>query len=78
MAVRIRSDGQIVCAAINPPLPGDFYMEDDLHYELSVVRKVLVTTENSHHIKNGGKWWWKGQEPDDVVIDSFYYEPTIK
>lgn len=72
MAVRIRKDGIIVCAALNPPLDGDCYIDDDLHYELSVIRRILVTTENDHHMKNGGQWWWKGQEPDCVIIDSFY------
>lgn len=74
MAVRIRKDGKIVCAAINPAMEGDCYLHDGISYELSVIRKVLVTTENDYHMKNGGEWWWKGQEPSNVIIDDFYYK----
>lgn len=52
----------------------DCYIDDDLHYTLSVIKKVLVTTDNEYHMKNGGEWWWKGQEPVGVVISSFYYQ----
>ena len=74
MALRIRKDGRIFCSAINEPIPGDSYIDDGLHYELSVVKKVLITTENEFHMNNGGEWWWKGHEPKNVPIDQFYYE----
>lgn len=73
MAVRIRKNGRIFCAALNEALEGDCYIDDGLHYELSVERKILITTENDYHMKHGGEWWWKGQEPLDVRIDKFYY-----
>ena len=42
MAVRIRADKKtIVCAAKSQPMPGDCYLGDDIHYELSVERRVL-------------------------------------
>lgn len=72
MAVRIRKNGQIFCAALSKALDGDCYIDDDLHYELSAVRKLLVTTENDYHIANGGEWWWRSQEPLNVPIDEFY------
>lgn len=73
MAVRIRKDGRVFCAAINKEEPGDCYLDDGVLYYLSVEMKVLVTTENDIHMATGGEWWWKGQEPKDVVIDKFYY-----
>lgn len=73
MAVRIRKNGQIFCAALSKALYGDCYIDDGLHYELSVERKILITTENEYHMKNGGEWWWKGQEPSGARIDKFYY-----
>lgn len=73
MAVRIRKNGQIFCAVLSEALEGDCYIDDGLHYELSVKRKVLVTTDNDTHMKTGGEWWWKGQEPTNVRIDKFYY-----
>lgn len=72
MAVRIRKNGRIFCAALNGEEDGDCYIDDGLHYELSAVRKILVTTENEYHIKNDGEWWWRGQEPTGVIIDEFY------
>ena len=73
MAVRIRKNGKIVCAAINEALDGDCYIDDGLSYYLSVIKKILVTTENDYHMANGGEWWWKGQEPKHIMIDKFYY-----
>ena len=72
MALRIRKDGKVLCAALNGPEDGDTYLHDGIHYNLSVVEKVLVTTENEHHMKNGGQWWWKGQQPKSVIIEEFY------
>jgi len=73
MAVRIRKNGKIVCAALNKAEEGDVYLDDEICYQLSVIKKVLVTTENDYHMANGGEWWWKGQEPKDIIIDKFYY-----
>lgn len=74
MAVRIRKDGTILCAAINKPMEGDIYLDDGVHYFLSVESKILVTTENDYHMANGGEWWWKGREPKEVKIADFYYK----
>ena len=73
MAVRIRKNGQIFCAALNKAELGDCYINDGVSYYLSVEMKVLVTTENDTHMATGGEWWWKGQEPCDIKIDEFYY-----
>lgn len=35
MAIRIRANGDVVCAAENPPMDGDFYIDDGQHYALS-------------------------------------------
>jgi hypothetical protein len=53
---------------------GDIYIDDGIHYHLSVEAKVLVTTEIEYHISNKGQWWWKGREPKDLPIDKKYYE----
>ena len=31
MALRIRKDGRVLCAAHNPPEPGDLYLDDYIH-----------------------------------------------
>lgn len=73
MALRIRLDGRILCAALNNAEEGDVYINDAVHYRLSVEEKVLVTTENDYHLANSGEWWLKGSEPKGVPIDKFYY-----
>jgi hypothetical protein len=73
MAVRIRRDGRILCAAMHPEEPSDLYINDSLHYHLSVEAKVLVTEPHERH-KERGEWWWAGRQPDDVEIDLFYLE----
>ena len=73
MALRIRKDGRILCAALNEPEDGDLYVDDHHHYQLSVEKNLLVTTEINKHIANGGEWWWRGQEPEGVEIAPQYF-----
>jgi hypothetical protein len=56
MAVRIRKDGVIVCAAMHPEMEGDTYIDDQQHYDLAVIKEILITDKN--HLKHG-YWWWK-------------------
>lgn len=71
MAVRIRKSGEILCAALHPELPEDIYVDDALHYILSVKQRLLVTEDwEGHSIR--GQWWWKGEVPEGVQIDPFY------
>ena len=74
MAVRIRENGRVFCAALNPARKGDLYIDDSLHYHLSVVAKVLVTEPNEGHMAHKGEWWWRGKEPIGIDIDKFYNE----
>lgn len=55
MAVRIRTSGEIVCAAMSDEEEGDIYIDDGLHYYLSVINPLLITDED--HLTHG-KWWW--------------------
>lgn len=71
MALRIRKDGNILCAAIHPEKEGDTYIDDGLHYQMSVEHKVIVTEPHEKHIKNG-QWWWRGNIPKGIEIDKFY------
>ena len=77
MALRIRADGKVLCAAMHPEMPGDTYIDDGLAYELSVERKVLCT--EPMHCQSGwgghaqhGQWWWAGNVPPDALIEPFY------
>lgn len=69
MAVRIRKDGRIFCAALRNAEDGDTYIDDGVHYILSVEKKVLVTDGN-HMIH--AEWWWAGNVPNGIKIADYY------
>ena len=71
MAVRIRENGRILCAAMHPEEPGDTYLHDGLHYKLSVELRALVTEPHERH-RVHGEWWWRDGVPWYVEIDAFY------
>ena len=71
MAVRIREDGTILCAAMHPAMSGDTYLHDGLHYRLSVELHALVTESSERHSEHG-QWWWANEVPEGVVIDKWW------
>ena len=73
MAVRIRKDGKVLCAAMHGEEDGDIYLDDEIHYHLSVIVKVLVTEPHDLH-KFRGEWWWVNSIPEGVEIEPFYKE----
>lgn len=75
MAVRIRKNGRIFCAAMRPEEPGDTYIDDGLHYQLSVENKVLVSEPMERHAISA-EWWWRGAVPEDVEIEDFYMKAS--
>lgn len=75
MAVRVRPDGRILCAARHDAEEGDDYIDDHIHYILSADLGALVTEPmycvggrggHAYH----GQWWWRHEVPDDVVVDT--------
>jgi hypothetical protein len=68
MAVRVRHDGTIWCAAMTLPEPSDrAYIDDGLHYTLSVELGALVTDPEPEHTRRGGQWWWRHEAPARLV-----------
>ena len=55
MAIRWRTDGRLVCAAMSEPEEGDMYIDDRLHYQLSVITKIIMA--DVQH-KQNGLWYW--------------------
>ena len=55
MSLRWRKTGEIVCGAKSEPQEGDTYINDRLHYELSVQQKIIVPDINE---KENGFWYW--------------------
>lgn len=77
MALRIRSDGRILCAAMHPEEPGDTYIHDGISYMLTVEQHVLVTEAMDVPAGLGGhrahgQWWWSGFEPENAMIERWW------
>jgi len=75
MAVRIRTDGRILCAAMHPPESGDLYLHDGIHCHLShaaiLVTEPMTCEGGRGGHANHGEWWWRTDVPEDVVIEEF-------
>jgi hypothetical protein len=77
VAVRIRLNGQILCAAMHPAEEGDTYIHDGLHGRLASETGTIVTEPmycdggRSGHAYHG-EWWWRDRVPADVEVDPFY------
>lgn len=55
MAIRWRKSGKLVCAAMSEPESGDTYIDDRLHYQLSVISNSIIA-DIDH--KDNGLWHW--------------------
>lgn len=42
MALRIRKDGRVLCAAMHKEELGDTYIDDGIHYFLSIENKIKL------------------------------------
>lgn len=79
MALRIRQDGRILCAAMHPAEPGDTYLHDGISYKLTVDTCAIVTDRfhlrrdpdsDSEVLDGHGEWWWADEVPEGIEIDS--------
>ncbi|MDV3508972.1 hypothetical protein CMU89_17030 [Elizabethkingia anophelis] len=55
MALRIRKTGEILCAAHTKQEEGDTYLDDNIHYFLSVLTGAIIASEN--HFEDN-LWYW--------------------
>lgn len=62
MAIRVRTDGTMWCAALTPEMPGDTYIDDGLHYQMSVEHGVIVALPMFAH-ESHPQWWWAASAP---------------
>lgn len=75
MSLRIRKTGEIFCAAHTSAEEGDTYLNDDIHYYLSVLTGAIVASEN--HLEDN-LWFWnikEGEKPHYEEIK--YWKETI-
>lgn len=59
MAIRWRLDGRLICAAMSDPEEDDCYIDDRLHYQLSVISRAIIA--DIDHEENG-LWYWVHDE----------------
>ena len=57
MAIRWRKKGDLICAAISKAEEGDTYIDDRLHYQLSVISRAILADVNH---EDNGLWHWVG------------------
>ena len=55
MAIRWRLDGRMLCAAASTAKEGDTYIDDRLHYQLSVISRAIVA-DRKHEANR--LWHW--------------------
>ena len=81
MAVRLRKDGRVVCAAMHPEEPGDVYLHDGIHGHLARARILATEAAPGPRPAAGGhaahgEWWWRTDVPADVVPEE--REPVLQ
>jgi len=59
MAIRWRRGGRLLCAAKSDPEEGDTYIDDRLHYQLSVISRAIIADVNE---EGTGLWHWVHDE----------------
>lgn len=62
MSIRWRKNGLLVCAAMSEHEEGDTYIDDRLHYQLSVISRSIMADVDH---ENNGLWWWVH---DDIFL----------
>lgn len=55
VAIRWRETGELLCAAATEEQDGDRYLDDHVHYQLSVGSNA-ITVDDSH--ENSALWLW--------------------
>lgn len=68
MAIRVRKDGTMWCAAHTEKQPGDTYIDDALHYEMSIEHGVIVALPMPEHVDHP-QWWWSRAAPAGCKMD---------
>ena len=65
MSIRWRTTGELLCGAKSEPMEDDTYIDDRLHYELSVERGLLIPDDDEGVT---GKWHWNPDIRGPLVL----------
>ena len=66
MSLRWRASGILLCAAKYGPLEDDTYIDDRLHYKLSVELKVVIPQDDE---PKSGVWHWIESETAKRIME---------
>jgi hypothetical protein len=64
MSLRCRVNGDLLCGAKSEPQPDDCYIDDGLHYRLSVLYGVVIPEPDE---ATTGRWRWATESEWDRV-----------
>lgn len=64
MSLRWRADGRLLCGAKSEPEPDDTYIDDRLHYELSVIQGAVIPEADEAET---GLWRWADPPPQELI-----------
>ena len=73
MALRIRRDGSVVCAAENPPMEGDTYIDDGQQYALMLYHASRWSPTSPYGKPDEPKPCW--EHPDGTTEPCVRCEP---
>ncbi len=59
MSLRWRVTGELLCGAKSEPMDGDCYIDDRLHYHLSLTGVIKPDMEEAEN----GLWHWRESRP---------------
>ena len=59
MSLRWRENGELICGAKSEMKFSDTYIDDRLHYQLSVILRAVVPDANE---EENGLWYWEMDE----------------
>lgn len=65
MSIRWRLSGELVCAAVTEEEPGDTYIDDRLHYQLSCISQTILADVDH---ESNGLWHWLFNERDRPML----------
>lgn len=64
MSIRWRCDGSLICGAKSEPRHCDTYIDDRMHYQLSIELKVIKPDSDENE---NGIWHWVDNEKEQAV-----------
>jgi hypothetical protein len=73
MALRVRKDGRILCAAKSKPEEGDIYINDDIHCWLTRCLDISINVIDSMGEDENGEEEWKVIEREIWIMKKQRY-----